>query len=98
MEREALELIYLVNKFRHYLLGNKFSFHVDHQALMYLVNKPNIIGEASQMDNVVVGNHNFTVVHFLGKEHFPIQTGEHFPIHTGQQRANKVRSVYGIIV
>jgi hypothetical protein len=31
-------------KFRHYLLGNQFIFYVDHMALMYLVNKPQIYG------------------------------------------------------
>ena len=39
-EREGLSMIYAVKKFRHYLLANKFVFFVDHQALMYLVNKP----------------------------------------------------------
>ena len=39
-EKEALAMVYAVNKFRHYLLGNKFIFYVDHLALQYLVNKP----------------------------------------------------------
>ena len=39
-EREGLAMIYAVKKFRHYLLANKFIFFVDHQALLYLVNKP----------------------------------------------------------
>ena len=39
-EREGLGMIYAVKKFRHYLLANKFVFFVDHQALLYLVNKP----------------------------------------------------------
>ena len=36
MEREALRMIYSINKFRHYLLGKKFTFHVNHVALLYL--------------------------------------------------------------
>ena len=39
MEREALGLIYNINKFRHYLLGRNFTFHVDHATLLYLVGK-----------------------------------------------------------
>jgi hypothetical protein len=44
MEKEALTLTYTITKFRHYLLGNSFMFFVDHQILIYLVNKPIIIG------------------------------------------------------
>ena len=33
-------MVYAVKKFCHYLLANKFIFFVDHQALLYLVNKP----------------------------------------------------------
>jgi hypothetical protein len=39
-EREALAMVYALNKYRHYLLGNKFVFYVDHTALVHLVNKP----------------------------------------------------------
>ena len=42
-EKEALAMAYAVNKFRHYLLGNKFIFYVDHFALQYLVNKPQVL-------------------------------------------------------
>ena len=38
-EREALEMVYSINKFRHYLLGEKILFHVDHSGLLYLVSK-----------------------------------------------------------
>jgi hypothetical protein len=41
---EALVMIYVVKKFRHYFLGNRFIFFVDRQVLLYLVNKPIIIG------------------------------------------------------
>ena len=37
-------MVYAVNKFRHYLLGNKFIFYVDHLTLQYLVNKPQVSG------------------------------------------------------
>jgi hypothetical protein len=39
-EKEALVMIDAIKKFPHYLLGNNFTFFVDHQALIYLVNKP----------------------------------------------------------
>ena len=38
-KREALRMVYNINKFWHYLLGRKFTFHVDHSTLLYLVNK-----------------------------------------------------------
>ena len=44
-EREELAMVYAVKKFRHYLLANKFTFFVDHQALLYLVNKPCAMGK-----------------------------------------------------
>jgi hypothetical protein len=40
MEKEALAMIYVLHKFRHYMLGNMFTFFVDHMALTYLINKP----------------------------------------------------------
>ena len=36
-EHEALGTIYNINKFRHYLLGRKFVFHVNHATLLYMV-------------------------------------------------------------
>ena len=47
-EQEGLSMVYVVKKFRHYLLVNKFVFFVDHQALLYLVNKPCMTGRISQ--------------------------------------------------
>jgi hypothetical protein len=37
-------MVFSLHKFRHYLLGNKFVFYVDHMALVYLVNKPKVLG------------------------------------------------------
>jgi hypothetical protein len=42
IEREILAMVYVLHKFRHYLLGNKFVFYVNHMALLYLVKKPQL--------------------------------------------------------
>ena len=39
-EREALGMVFALQKYRHFLLDNPFIFYTDHQALKYLVNKP----------------------------------------------------------
>ena len=43
-EREALAMIFSCKKFRHYLLGYKTVFHIDHSSLKYLVNKVDLSG------------------------------------------------------
>lgn len=45
-EQEALKMVYVVQKFRHYLLAT--PIYIDHQALLYLVNKPIIQGQISR--------------------------------------------------
>jgi len=39
---DALAMVFALHKFRHYLLGNKFIFYVDHMVVVYLVNKPQV--------------------------------------------------------
>jgi hypothetical protein len=36
-------MVFVLDKFRHYLLGNKLVFCVDHMTLVYLVNKPQVL-------------------------------------------------------
>jgi hypothetical protein len=38
-------MVFALHKFRDYLLGNKFVFYVDHMALVYLVNKQQVLGK-----------------------------------------------------
>ena len=38
-EREGLAMVYVLQKFHHYLLGGHFKMLIDHSALKYLVNK-----------------------------------------------------------
>ncbi len=42
IKEQALIMVFVLHKFRHYLLGNKFVFYVNHMALVYLVNKSQV--------------------------------------------------------
>jgi hypothetical protein len=44
IDKEAFMLIYIIKKKFYHLLGNNFMLFVDHQVLIYLINKPTIIG------------------------------------------------------
>lgn len=67
-EQEALGMVYAVQKFRHYLFATPFTFYVDHQALMYLVNKPIIQGRVSQW-LLLLQEFTFAIVVRPGKSH-----------------------------
>ena len=67
-EREALGMIYSVNKFRHYLLGKKFTFHVDHSALLYLVSKQELTGKLARW-MLLLQEFEFDILHRLGVQH-----------------------------
>ena len=41
-------MVYFVQKYRHYLLGYKFTFHIDHDALKYMVNKLQLSGRIAR--------------------------------------------------
>jgi hypothetical protein len=43
-EREGLDMVYALQKFRHYLLRKQFNMFTNHSALKYLVNKPMLGG------------------------------------------------------
>ena len=61
MEREA-------TKFRHYLLGRKFTFHVDHSALLYLVNKQALTGWLARW-MLLLQEFDFEIQHRPGVQH-----------------------------
>jgi hypothetical protein len=68
MKREVLVMIFALHKFRHYLLGNKFVFYVDHMALVYLVNKP-YVSRRITIWLLLFLKYDFTVVYKLGRIH-----------------------------
>ena len=43
-DMEGLAMVYVLQKFRNYLLGGHFNMFIDHSALKYLVNNP-VLGE-----------------------------------------------------
>ena len=67
-EREALAMVYSVQKFRHYLLANHFTFYVDHQALLYLINRPVVSGRIARWI-LLVQEYDFKVVYCPGQKH-----------------------------
>jgi hypothetical protein len=40
--KKTLAVVFVLHKFKHYLLGNNKFFYVYHMALVYLVNKPQV--------------------------------------------------------
>jgi hypothetical protein len=67
-EREGLGMVYSVQKYRHYLLGYKFRFHVDHDSLKYMVNKPQLSGRIARWV-LLLQEFNFLVNVQPGKRH-----------------------------
>ena len=67
-EREALGMIYNINKFRHYLLGRKFTFHVDHTTLLYLVEKQALTGKLARW-MLLLQEFDFVIQHRPGTQH-----------------------------
>ncbi len=67
-KREALAMVYALHKFKHYLLGNKFTFYIKHMALVYLVNKPQVFGKLVKQ-LVLFLEYNFKIGYKLDRFH-----------------------------
>ena len=61
-------MVYSINKFRHYLLGKKFTFHVDHSALLYLVSKQELTGKLARW-TLLLQEFEFDILHRPGVQH-----------------------------
>ena len=64
----ALGMIYSVNKLRHYLLGRKFTFHIDHSTLLYLVSKQSLTSKLARW-TLLLQEFEFDIVHRPGVQH-----------------------------
>ena len=67
-EKEALGMIYSISKFRHYLLGRKFTFHMDHSALLSLVNNHTLTGRLARW-MLLLQEFDFDIHHRPGVQH-----------------------------
>ena len=54
--------MYSIDKFRHYLLGKKFTFHVNHSTLLYLVSKQEVIGKLARR-TLLLQEFEFDILH-----------------------------------
>ncbi len=66
--REALTMVYVLHKFIHFLLGNRFVFYVDHMALVYLINKPQVSRRIAKWLLLFL-EYEFVVIYKLGRTH-----------------------------
>ncbi len=71
-------MVYALHKFCHYLLDNKFIFHVDHMALLYLVQKP-------QVSRIIIRwlllffEYDFLIIYKIGRSHFVVDVLSQMP-------------------
>ncbi len=61
-------MVYTLHKFKHFLLGNKFVFYVDHMTLVYLVNKSQVSGRIARWLLLFL-EYEFTLVYKPGRTH-----------------------------
>jgi hypothetical protein len=66
--KEALTMVYALQKFKHYMLGNKFMFYVDHMVVMYLVNKPQVSSRLVRWFLLFM-EYDFKIVYKRGRSH-----------------------------
>jgi hypothetical protein len=61
-------MVYALHKFRHFLLGNKFIFYVNHMALVYLINKPQLSGRIAKWVLLFL-EYEFTIIYKPSRTH-----------------------------
>jgi len=67
-KQEGLVVIFSLKKFRHYLLGYKAKIVIEHKALTYLVNKPNLSGRLVRW-LLLMEDIDIDIVHHPGRWH-----------------------------
>ena len=65
-EGECLSVIFVLKKFQNYMLGNLIVIHVDHQAILYLVNKAEPVGRLARWI-LLLQEYDYNIVHRPGR-------------------------------
>lgn len=68
IEKEALSIVFVVQNFKYYLLEYSLIFYVDHNALKYLINKPDLSERLARWI-LLFQEFNFIIVVKLDKSH-----------------------------
>ncbi len=71
-------MVFVLHKFKHYLLGNKFVFYVDHMALVYLVNKPQVSRKIAKW-LLLFSKYDFTIVYKPSRIHVIVDALSRLP-------------------
>jgi hypothetical protein len=61
-------MVYVLHKFRNYLMGNQFIFYVDHMTIMYLINKPQVSSIITRWLLLFL-EYDFKIVYKPGRSH-----------------------------
>jgi hypothetical protein len=64
-------MVYALHKFKHYLLGNMFTFYVDHMTLVYLVNIPHVYGRFVRW-LLLFMEYDFKIIYKFGRSHLMV--------------------------
>ncbi|KAL3693228.1 hypothetical protein R1sor_006879 [Riccia sorocarpa] len=67
-EREGLAVVFSLKKFRHYLLGGKFTIVTDHKALKYIFTQLNVEGRMVRW-KILMSEYDFTICDRPCKKH-----------------------------
>jgi RNase H-like domain found in reverse transcriptase len=66
--RELLAVVYFIKRFRHYLLGERFTVRSDHAALAWLRRIPEPVGQQARWLEILE-EYDFEIVHRPGLQH-----------------------------
>jgi hypothetical protein len=61
-------MVYVLHKFKHFLLGKEIVLYVNHMALVYLVNKPYVSRRIVKWLLLFL-EYEFTIIYKLGRKH-----------------------------